>query len=586
MADSFSSPITTPNITGTTNTNIADSTPSGVSTPPTSNPEINPSGSVSIVNPPTAGNVSIITPDKAVADVNKIATEHATITQGMKDQAAKVAATNANAATTAANQKQTDLTNKQNQDKIDADKAKADALSKAKGTAATTPTSAETTKTPTSLADAVAQVQAKGITDPQAIFHELQTHDYGMVAGALNGYSSDTLPTKTGTTGTDQAQADINNLDSTRAALDAKMTKIENGQFALSPDEQAQVNSLKAQYQGLIDDQKVANQNYTSGITQLGITSGRSRYSGELEMGNITNSINVGIQKISKIENDMNDAVYKMTEAFKTNDYNMISKQYDRLTSQMNEKKATIKDIADTVQKATDNANKKITDQLNQDKLKFEVGKEKLTAALPAISETLTGDVTKDQKTISDMASYYGLTEAEVLGQIQSYKDTQDAKTAKQDETMSLKGYATINPSDAGKMKAQGYDVQTIGGRAYAKAPAAQKLTHSTYKGVTTFYDAKGNVVNKSGGGGGGNNTKTNTDISKGDAEKLNQALGAAVGPDGHVSPQDYAAARKSWIGRGGTPTSFDSKMKGYRDPNNPNYGLTKKTKSNILGSL
>lgn len=61
-------------------------------------------------------------------------------------------------------------------------------------------------------------------------------------------------------------------------------------------------------------------------------------------------------------------------------------------------------------------------------------------------------------------------------------------------------------------------------------------------------------------------------DLSAADKAAINQALSAAKGGDGFVSPDDYAAAKQDWIDRGGTPTSFDTKMKGYRNPENSYY--------------
>lgn len=44
------------------------------------------------------------------------------------------------------------------------------------------------------------------------------------------------------------------------------------------------------------------------------------------------------------------------------------------------------------------------------------------------------------------------------------------------------------------------------------------------------------------------------------------------LGNDGHIAPDDYTLLRNAWIGEGFSATTFDTKMKGYRDPNNKNY--------------
>ena len=48
------------------------------------------------------------------------------------------------------------------------------------------------------------------------------------------------------------------------------------------------------------------------------------------------------------------------------------------------------------------------------------------------------------------------------------------------------------------------------------------------------------------------------------------------VGADGKISPQDYLTLRNEWVKQGFSPTTFDTKMKGYRDPSNKEYAVGK----------
>lgn len=56
----------------------------------------------------------------------------------------------------------------------------------------------------------------------------------------------------------------------------------------------------------------------------------------------------------------------------------------------------------------------------------------------------------------------------------------------------------------------------------------------------------------------------------------MNSQLSVVVGDDGFVSPDNYSVARNAWIAANGSPTTFDTKFKGFRNPNNPNYVTTK----------
>ncbi len=62
--------------------------------------------------------------------------------------------------------------------------------------------------------------------------------------------------------------------------------------------------------------------------------------------------------------------------------------------------------------------------------------------------------------------------------------------------------------------------------------------------------------------------------------DEMNSQLQSVVGPDGFISPDSYTIARNAWEQKGFSPTTFDTKFKGFRNPNNPNYITTKKPKS------
>jgi len=72
--------------------------------------------------------------------------------------------------------------------------------------------------------------------------------------------------------------------------------------------------------------------------------------------------------------------------------------------------------------------------------------------------------------------------------------------------------------------------------------------------------------------------TPTITQLSP--EESMHAQLGQVVGSDGFISPDDYLTARNAWIAKGLSPTTFDTRFKGYRNPNNPNYITNKQSTS------
>jgi hypothetical protein len=156
-------------------------------------------------------------------------------------------------------------------------------------------------------------------------------------------------------------------------------------------------------------------------------------------------------------------------------------------------------------------------------------------------------------------------------------QETATSKT-EQDKDMIGKGYQYVKtPAERDRLKNEGYQIVELGGRTYAKP---QKLTKVTYKGKTTWYNEQGEQVNPSGsktsgttiGSTGGS---TGGSLSQATTE-MTTAISQNVGSDGFLSPQDHQELRNQWIQAGLSATSFDTKFKGYLNPNNPNY-ITKK---------
>lgn len=55
-------------------------------------------------------------------------------------------------------------------------------------------------------------------------------------------------------------------------------------------------------------------------------------------------------------------------------------------------------------------------------------------------------------------------------------------------------------------------------------------------------------------------------------ASALARELKGVAGRDGYVSPQDYAAGRREWVGAGFSSKTYDDYFSGYKNPQNNNY--------------
>jgi hypothetical protein len=229
-------------------------------------------------------------------------------------------------------------------------------------------------------------------------------------------------------------------------------------------------------------------------------------------------------QKVTDLDIQAASAIATLKQSLEDNDYKRASQAYDLANTVMSQKTQIITDTA----KATSDmyaritANNKaqsdaITTQLNQQKLTQDVLKGSLANYAPAISEALTGDVTKDKAVLEQWAKSLGTDTATIFGAAQTYNMAN--ADVKQQNALLLKGYTEVEPNTPGAAKV---------GDKYFMAP--EKLTSKTYKGVTTFYDSKGNPVKTSsigGGGIGGNNGSTPITYTKAQQLKLESSLGA-----------------------------------------------------------
>ncbi len=186
---------------------------------------------------------------------------------------------------------------------------------------------------------------------------------------------------------TDQLTADEAQNEQAYNDYKNQVSQLQNGTFPLTPSQQSQVDALQKKFDVIKAQQEIANRNFTSGTTQIGITKGLNRYAPQIAQGEIQAAINSGIQKIADIESQASDAVSKLQQGFETQDFDMISKAYEAYSSYVNQKDSTLKSMISEVdakekdlrdynykvtQDAVDNAFKAETFNAQQDKNKFD----------------------------------------------------------------------------------------------------------------------------------------------------------------------------------------------------------------------
>lgn len=162
-----------------------------------------------------------------------------------------------------------------------------------------------------------------------------------------------------------------------------------NGTYPLTASQQAQIQSIKDAYAGLIRDQGVANANFTGGMTVAQNLYGMGNTI--TGMGEIKATVDQGIAKIADLNSKMNSAVAQMQSAFESDNLARLKAGFDAYntlaTERQNEIDKQLKVAADAKQAAQDEADKQRAYELDVKKFQQTGDQNSLMNALNAEQE-------------------------------------------------------------------------------------------------------------------------------------------------------------------------------------------------------
>lgn len=258
------------------------------------------------------------------------------------------------------------------------------AATKAAAVAAANAPTTDTTTTNTTGTDGTTGTTTTNTTTPTPPVST--SPDY---QGALNNATDNYLSSSQGIQG---------QQDSLATQMSTQLGQLLAGTIPLSAPQQALVTSLQNQLTQNEAQQTVANQSYTGAVTESAMRSG-GEYTPTQTAGLIQNAVSVGVAKIQALDNSAASTIAKIESDFQTQDFDIINKNYDVLSKQLDDKASALKDTYDTVTKA-------IQDQRDTE----------ASAAKTAFDENLQSsqfDFTKSQAKIDDMFKQGQLTETE-----------------------------------------------------------------------------------------------------------------------------------------------------------------------------
>jgi len=187
--------------------------------------------------------------------------------------------------------------------------------------------------------------------------------------GTTTGGTTGGTGTATGGTGTGETGGTDASAAAAQAARDAAtkinqdaadaqdtqtlndINAIKNGTYALTPNQQAQIDAMTQKYGLLIEQQKVANQNYQNAVGIAGFRSGIAEGAMQINQGNIAAAVSAGLQSIAQINSEMFDAITKAKDAFMKNDLDLINASYSVYSKAVERRQ---KVIDDTYKNVTD----------------------------------------------------------------------------------------------------------------------------------------------------------------------------------------------------------------------------------------
>lgn len=275
------------------------------------------------------------------------------------------------------------------------------------------------------------------------------------------GVTTPTQPGATSSTGSaaldqEQSQTDQYNQQATQAynTFAQGIQQIQNGTFPLSSSQQSQISSIQATFQQSIQQQIAANNQYTAGVNEANIVSGRSRYAPEVAMSQIQSAVNLGLQKIGALNVQMTQAVTTAQAAIDKDNLDELNTQYEAFTKLNDDRQAELDKLASAtqsyqqfqqtyaldLQKESDlNQQNAIDNQFKQSQQ--DISKASLTGVItnPDGTTTPTLESTKDALDAANAAATQKIQLAQTLGYWtnpdgtkistqQAIKDAQDAQ--------------------------------------------------------------------------------------------------------------------------------------------------------------
>lgn len=114
-------------------------------------------------------------------------------------------------------------------------------------------------------------------------------------------------------------------------AYSKKLEQLANGTYPLTAEQQAALEALRKQWDLTIEAQRKANETYSNQAETLAALSGRTKYNAVNVMGEVTQAIDTGINRVAQFQAASVAAVEKMRQAFIESNFNQVITAYNAI---------------------------------------------------------------------------------------------------------------------------------------------------------------------------------------------------------------------------------------------------------------
>lgn len=193
---------------------------------------------------------------------------------------------------------------------------------------------------------------------------------------------------------------------------------ISNGVVPLTPAEQAQIDSMKAQFNALIEKQKLTNINETGNANIRGFQTGAGEYDPTFQNKTIGNIVTAGLNKVGELNVKMASAVAELEAGFRESKISNIQKAWKVYEDSVKERKATIQAMIDESNERIKEANEASAKQEEEyDKILLDIAKNNAPAEVVTAVQNAP---TYAEKVIA--AGDYLSTATGIIGEYNFYK--------------------------------------------------------------------------------------------------------------------------------------------------------------------